>query len=40
MAKKGFSMKRFFFFALAPIYIPMAFFLNLTFEWWQDLNSG
>lgn len=39
MAKKGFSLKRFFFFALAPIYVPMALFLNLTFEWWQDLND-
>lgn len=27
------------FIILAPIYVPMAYFLNKTYGWWSDLWS-
>jgi hypothetical protein len=33
-------LKRILFLILAPIYIPAAVLLFLTFEWWSDLWSG
>jgi len=31
------ALKMTLFFVLAPLYIPLAVFMNLTFDWWQDL---
>lgn len=32
-------MKKILFFLLMPIYVPLALFLNGTFEWWVKLGE-
>jgi hypothetical protein len=33
-------VKKLFFFLLMPIFVPLALFLNLTFDWWAGLGDG
>lgn len=31
------NQKKLLFYLLAPLYISIAFFMNMTFEWWSKL---